>query len=58
MYHKRGARVAVKQLSPQELTDLVTEAVNAVAELQKSEFRDRFQSHLQPMTEVAEANHK
>jgi len=50
--------VAVKQPSPQELTDLVTEAVNAVAELQKSEFRDRFQSHLQPMTEVAEANHK
>ena len=52
----------LKQLSPQELSDLVTEAVNeavnAVADLQKSEFRDRFQSHLQPMTEVAEANHK
>ena len=40
MYHKRGARVAVKQPSPQELTDLVTEAVNAVADAARDEYRD------------------
>lgn len=51
MYHKRGARVAVKKPNSRELTDLLTEGISAVIETQDSYRHDWYRFvHNKPST--------